>query len=102
MMIQNLGALAVAERGQPEAHGADTTSPVAVQTTGAEVERLDIFTVAEAAAFLRLNMKTLYKLIDEGRVPHVRIGERRIRLRRSSLVAWLASQESGSRDRRNR
>lgn len=55
---------------------------------------LDVLTVPEAAALLRLNVKTLYKLIDEGAVPHVRIGERRIRLRRSSLVAWLASQES--------
>lgn len=58
-----------------------------------ELER-EVFTVPEAAAFLRLNVKTLYKLIDEGTVPHVRIGERRIRLRRSSLVEWQAAQET--------
>ena len=60
----------------------------------------DVLTVPEAASFLRLNVKTLYKLIDEGRVPHLRIGERRIRLLRTSLLAWLAGQETGSRDRR--
>jgi excisionase family DNA binding protein len=57
----------------------------------------DVLTVPEAAAYLRLNPKTLYKLIDEGRVPYVRIGERRIRMRRSSLVAWLAGQERAPR-----
>lgn len=57
-----------------------------------------VLTVPEAAAFLRLNTKTLYKLIDEGRVPHTRLTERRIRLLRSSLIAWLAGQERGSRE----
>lgn len=59
----------------------------------------DVLTVPEAAAYLRLNVKTLYKLIDEGRVPYVRLTERRIRLRRSSLVAWLAGQERAPRRR---
>ncbi len=57
----------------------------------------EVLTVAEAACFLRLPRKTLYKLIDQGVVPHVRLTTSRIRLRRSSLVAWLASQESSSR-----
>lgn len=61
----------------------------------------DVFTVVEAARFLRMSAKTLYKLIDEDRVPYVRITERRIRFRRSSLIAWLASRES-SPDRRSR
>lgn len=61
--------------------------------SAAEELHPEVLTVPEAAAFLRLNVKTLYKLIEDGTVPHVRIGERRIRLVRSSLVAWLASQE---------
>ena len=54
----------------------------------------DVLLVPEAAAFLRLNVKTLYKLIEERKVPHIRLTPRRIRLRRSTLVAWLAGQES--------
>ena len=62
----------------------------------------EVLTVPEAAAFLRLNVKSLYKLIDENVVPFVRIGPRRIRLRRSALLAWLEGRESASRSRRIR
>lgn len=72
-------------------------------TTAAPTTDLsDVLTVDEAAVFLRLNKKTLYKLIDEGKVPHVRLSERRLRLLRSSLVAWLAGQERGSSKERSR
>lgn len=57
----------------------------------------DILTVPEAADFLRMTPKALYSLIGQGDVPYVRIGGRRLRLRRSSLVAWLASQERAPR-----
>lgn len=64
-------------------------------TMGGTVEQ--VLTVPEAAAFLRVNVKTLYKMIEAGQVPHVRMTERRIRLRRSTLVAWMEGQESDSR-----
>lgn len=60
---------------------------------GGEAEEPDVLTVPEAAAFLRLHPKALYKLIDDGTVPYVRVGPRRIRLLRSSLVEWLKSRE---------
>lgn len=58
----------------------------------------DVLNAREAASFLRLNLKTLYKLVDECKVPHTRLTERRIRFLRSSLLAWLAGQERGSRE----
>jgi excisionase family DNA binding protein len=70
--------------------------------SAAEQPDHDVLTVAEAASFLRMPAKTLYRLIDEGRVPHVRMTERRIRLLRSSLVAWLTGQERSPRDRKVR
>lgn len=60
-------------------------------------EELDLMTVAEAATFLKMSAKTLYVLIEGENIPYIRIGERRLRLRRSSLVAWLASQERAPR-----
>jgi excisionase family DNA binding protein len=57
----------------------------------------DVLTVSEAAAYLRINVKSLYKLIDEQKIPHVRITERRIRLYRPALVAWLSGKEQAPR-----
>ncbi|MBI3977170.1 MAG: helix-turn-helix domain-containing protein [Chloroflexi bacterium] len=44
------------------------------------------FTVEEAAAYLRVSRRTVYKLVEEGRLPAYRIGaERHRRFRREDL-----------------
>jgi excisionase family DNA binding protein len=49
----------------------------------------DVLTVDEAAAFLRVNRKTLYAAIQKGEVPGVvRIGKT-IRLSRAALLDWF-------------
>lgn len=53
-----------------------------------------VMTAKDAAAFLSVNVRTLYKLVDENKIPHVRMTERRIRFLKSSLLAWLARRES--------
>lgn len=60
-----------------------------------------LLTVEEVAALLRLNAKSIYKLVDEGKLPGVRRIGRRVRFYRPELVAWLAGQES-ARPRRSR
>ncbi len=93
-MVASSGNLSLVATARPE----NASSPaLVVSTTDVGPAETDVMTVPEAATYLRMNVKTLYKLIDERRVPYVRITERRLRLRRSSLVAWLASQESDSR-----
>ncbi len=53
-----------------------------------------VLTVDEAARLLRVNRKTLYDAVREGRVPGViRLG-RCIRIGRTALLAWL--QGNGS------
>ena len=59
----------------------------------------DLLTVPEAAGILRLSPKSVYKLVDEGRLPVVRMSARRLRLRRASLLAWLERQEDAPRKR---
>lgn len=62
----------------------------------------DILLAEEAAKMLRVHVRTLYELVNEKKIPHFRLGPRRLRFLRSSLVAWAASQETGSRLRRGR
>jgi excisionase family DNA binding protein len=48
----------------------------------------EVMTTEEVIAFLRVNTRTLYRLIRAGNFPAVRVG-RQWRFRRSDLEAWL-------------
>lgn len=48
----------------------------------------DFMTTEEVISFLRVNTRTLYRLIRAGGFPAVRVG-RQWRIRRSDLEAWL-------------
>ena len=48
----------------------------------------EFMTTEEVIAFLRVNTRTLYRLIRAGDFPAVRVG-RQWRFRRSDLEAWL-------------
>ncbi len=60
-----------------------------MHTTTAEQALL---TVPEVAAQLGMNPRHVYRLIDEGRLPAVRLSERRLRVPRAALEAWLQVQ----------
>ena len=49
----------------------------------------EIFTVNQAAEFLAIHPKTLFGWAQSHRIPHVRLGTRAIRFRRSDLLAFL-------------
>ena len=53
----------------------------------------DIIRVPEAAQLLRVSRSALYKLLEQGGLPHFRIGDS-IRLRKSTLAAWCAAEEA--------
>src|ERR1700760_669586 len=64
-----------------------------------ERERLDaiasddeLLTVAEIAKTLKLNQQTVRNIIDRGELPALRVGERRVRVLRSDLDAFLAER----------
>jgi len=52
-------------------------------------ERPDIMNVAEAAAFLRVHPKTLYRLIAERRIPFIRKPGLGYRFMKTELLQWL-------------
>ena len=45
----------------------------------------ELLTVAEVAEILRLNQQTVRNWIDNGKLAHIRLGERRVRIKRSDL-----------------
>ena len=49
----------------------------------------DMLTYKQAAAFLNISINTLYSLVHQRRVPHVRLGRRLVRFRRAALREWL-------------
>lgn len=57
----------------------------------------ELLTVPEVAAVLRSGKNFAYSLIASGAIPSVRLsGGRVIRVRRSTLEAWLQGQETGA------
>jgi len=65
----------------------------------------EVLTVADLAALLRVNRKTVYAELAAGRIPGVRrVGSRRpvYRAHRDTVLAWLAGQDHQARPSRGR
>jgi excisionase family DNA binding protein len=56
----------------------------------------ELVTVKEVAELLKLNQQTIRNMIDRGEMGHVRVGQRRVRVRQSQLVAFLSAGESSA------
>lgn len=52
----------------------------------------DLLTYAQAAKLLNLKLGTLYALVSENRVPHLRLGRRLVRFSATELLGWLRSR----------
>lgn len=55
----------------------------------------DLLTPAEVIGCLRVNVRTVYRLMRTGDLPAVRVG-RQWRVRRADLDSWLRRQAPGS------
>lgn len=53
----------------------------------------DVLTYQQAAQLLGAPVGTLYSWVHHRRIPHVRLGRRLVRFRRSELLGWLADHE---------
>lgn len=54
----------------------------------------EMITVREAAGFLRLSLPSVYKLIQSGTIPHVKVGCRYI-IPRDQFMAWVNENAHG-------
>ncbi len=58
--------------------------------TAAEVH--DLMTVKQAAEYLQVNPKTLYRWLAAGKVPGIKLGGRSWRVQRGTLTGWVRRQ----------
>ena len=56
----------------------------------------EFLTTEQVLAYLRLNLKTVYRLINAGKLPAIRVGHQ-WRFRKRDLDAWLASNTTRAR-----
>jgi excisionase family DNA binding protein len=58
-----------------------------------------LITYLQAACLLNMKLGTLYALVAQNRVPHVRLGRRLVRFSPGALQAWVAQRavEPGAR-----
>lgn len=50
----------------------------------------------QAAALAGIPLGTLYTLVFEKRIPHIRLGKRLVRFSKNEIQAWLKSHEVNS------
>lgn len=62
----------------------------------------DTICAKQAADLIKCSTWTLYEWCKGGVVPHIRVGSRVLRFRRSTLEAWLADREAKSVERGSR
>lgn len=53
-----------------------------------------LLTTFEVAAELRVDIREVYKLLRAGALPHINLGHRTKRIRRSALDQYLADREA--------
>ena len=68
-----------------------TVAPNVDSTTTAADARADVCTVAEVAAWLGVDRKTVYDAVNRRELPSARLG-RRVLLWRAAINAWLAGR----------
>jgi excisionase family DNA binding protein len=62
--------------------------------TVAAVEQYHVWTVEEAAAYLRIGRTKAYAMARDGRLPAFRVGAQ-VRVERAALMAWIREQAAG-------
>lgn len=60
-----------------------------------EILDTEIYTLAEAATYLKVSERTLWQLAKQNEVPHFRVGKQ-YRFVRSILAAWAKGEHSSS------
>ena len=60
-----------------------------------------LLSVKEVAEILSVNPITVYRLIETGELPHVRVGSRTIRVHREALDAYTQPKETREPENKN-
>ena len=68
-----------------------------MENENAGIEADQVYIVAELAEFLRVSLKTVYRLAESGKIKHMRIGAS-IRFSGENIIEYLKSIEVKRRD----
>lgn len=55
-----------------------------------------VLTVKQAAEVMGMKKSSVYELVAQNKIPHVRFGDRRIRIQRDALLQWLGAPPVGT------
>lgn len=58
----------------------------------------ELLTYKQASGFLQIQLGTLYSLVSQRRIPHIRLSNRMVRFRRSDIEKWIANQEVSAKE----
>lgn len=61
-------------------------------------ERERLLSYSELAARIGINTSTLYTLVRQGRIPHVRLGRRLVRFSPQAVEQWIAANAAEVRE----
>ena len=56
--------------------------------------------IKEASEFARIGEKTIRSAVKSGKLPAIKLGVRRIRLREEAILAWLKALEQPQKGRK--
>lgn len=51
-----------------------------------------LYTIKECAEVLSVSVRTIYRWIDEGRIPYIQLSEHVYRFNRDDLIAWVTER----------
>jgi excisionase family DNA binding protein len=54
---------------------------------------MNILTIPEVAAYLKISKSKVYDLVHKNEIPHIRLG-RNVRILESDLIQWLQTKRS--------
>lgn len=54
-----------------------------------DAEQLSLWTVGDAAEFLRTSVAAIYKMVERRQIPHIRLGDRKLRFDPAVLRDWV-------------
>lgn len=61
----------------------------------------ELYTVSEAANYLKLSIKTIYKLISTGKLLASKVGDRTWRIKKSDIETYLQANTNLSKGDKN-
>lgn len=73
-----------------------TTAPASQTTTVAFADIPEFLTAQEVGALLQIDAKTIYKYVQRGLIPYIRI-QSNLRFRKREVLEWIARQSHPQR-----